>query len=79
MDSYNYVFYPYTVCCRVLLGDAWIPNGSMCLCFFLQGVDLYLGIVLNTKENLPKFLEIFLSKLARGLVPYGLVTTQVGS
>ena len=46
---------------------------------FVQGEDPYLRIVLNTKETLPDFLEIFCERLVRGLFPYALVTAWIRS
>ena len=58
-----------------------IPESLMveCVCLFVQEEDPYLGIALNTKETLSDFLKMFDKRLAGGLIPYVLVTAQVGS
>ena len=51
-----------------------------CDCLNVQDEDPYLGIILNTNRTLSDFCENLRDqRLARGLVPYALVTARGGS
>ena len=41
----------------------------LCVCLYMQGEDLYLGVVLNTKETLPNFKENVLCLACWGTCP----------
>ena len=45
----------------------------------MQEEDPYLGFVLNIKETIPDFLEMFCVRLIGGLVPYASVSARVMS
>ena len=48
----------------------------LCVCLFMHGDDLYLGVVLNTEEILPNFKKMSCVWLAKGSVPYALDTPR---
>ena len=50
------MFYFYTVCCELYYENAWILNGFECVCLYMQEEDPYLGVFINTKDNLSDFI-----------------------